>query len=197
MNIAQKILLIMGIVYMAVGGVIAVIFVLFIKSTPFILMPLFFVVLGASFVGGVLFTVRQKKKISKLGKKYAAKIYGYVNNTSYMVNGCYTLNTKVHYFDENGTEKEAILPTSFARGSDTYPIGMTIDIYEHHGKYSFDAGSVRNEVLFREDELMDNKPVELEKTTIVAVCCESCGATYQAQKGYSNKCPYCGNYYNT
>ena len=197
MNIAQKILLIMGIVYMAVGGVIAVIFVLFIKSSPFILMPLFFVVLGASFVGGVLFTVRQKKKISKLGKKYPAKIYGYVNNTSYMVNGCYTLNTKVHYFDESGTEKEAILPTSFARGSDTYPIGMTIDIYEYRGKYSFDAGSVRNEVLFREDELMDNKPVELEKTTIVAVCCESCGATYQAQKGYSNKCPYCGNYYNT
>lgn len=195
MNIVQKILMIMGLAYIAIGGVITIVFAGSGQAGLFIVIPLFFVALGIVFVYGVSFTISKKKKISEFGKKYPAKIYGYVNDTSYMVNDSYPVNTKVRYFDETGVKREAIIPTSFAKGSDMYPIGMTIDIFEYHGKYNFDSKSVRNETLFREEELMNNKPIEPEKTTIVAVSCPSCGATYQATKGYSNKCPYCGSYH--
>lgn len=196
MNIAQKILLIMGFGYIAIGSVVAFAFVGSGQAGSFIMIPLLFVALGIAFAVGVFFSIAKKKKISRLGKRYAAKIYGYVDNTSYRVNGAYTVNTKVHYFDESGTEREAIIPTSFARGSNMYPIGMTIDIFEYQGKYDFDPKSVRNEILPREYELMDDKPLEPEKAAIVSVSCQSCGATYEAASGYSNKCPYCGSYHN-
>lgn len=195
MNIAQKILMIMGVSYIVIGGVITVALAGSGQAGLFIVIPLFFVVLGIAFVCGVLISIVKKKKISKLGRKYPAKIYGYVNNGSYKVNGCYTMNTKVHDFDENGVEREAVLPTAFAKGANMYPIGMTIDIFEYQGKYDFDPQSVRNEILPRENELMDDKPIEPEKMTIVAASCQNCGATYQAAKGYSNKCPYCGSYH--
>lgn len=196
MNTAQKILTIMGLGYVGLGGVISIVFISIGGMGPFVLIPLLFVVLGAAFIIGVYITIANKKKIAKLGKKYSAKIYGYVENTSYTVNGAYTMNTKVHFFDDNGIEREVILPTSFSRGSDTYPIGMTIDIFEYNGKYSYDPKSVRDEILPREYELMDDKPVEPEKTSLTSVICNCCGASYQAAKGYSNKCPYCGNYHN-
>lgn len=196
MNTAQKILTIMGIGYVGIGGIISIAFICIGGIGPFILIPLLFVLLGAGFIIGVNIAVSKKKKIAKLGKKYAAKIYGYVENTSFMVNGTYTMNTKVHFFDDNGIEREVIIPTSFSRGSDTYPIGMTIDIFEYRGKYSYDPKSVRDEVLPREYELMDDKPVDPERTSLTSVTCDSCGAAYQAAKGYSNKCPYCGNYHN-
>lgn len=196
MNTAQKILTIMGIGYIGIGGLVSIVMLSVGAAGAFALIPFFFVLLGAGFIGGVYISNANKKRISKLGRKYSAKIYGYVENTSYMVNGCYPINTKVHYFDENGIEREAILTTSFARGSNQYPIGMTIDIFEYNGKYDFDAKSVRNEVLPREIELMDDKPVEPDRLSLASVSCPSCGATYQAARGYSNKCPYCGNFHN-
>lgn len=196
MNIAQRILLIMGFGYIGIGSVVALAFVGFGQIGPYIMLPLLFAALGTAFVAGVFITAAKKKRITRLGKRYAAKIYGYVDNTSYRVNGAYTVNTKVHYFDETGTEREAIIPTSFARGSNNYPIGMTIDIFEYNGKFSYDPKSVRNEILPREYELMDDKPLEPEKARTVSVSCQSCGATYEAASGYSNKCPYCGNYHN-
>ena len=137
-----------------------------------------------------------KKKIEKQGRRFPAKIYGYVDNTSYTVNNSYTVNVKVHYFDERHVEREAILPTGFPQGSGMYPIGMTIDIFEYQGKFSYDPNSVRNEVLPGEDELMDDKPVAPDKLQLVAVTCPNCGSNFQAATGYSSKCPYCGGYIN-
>ena len=201
MNAAQKILLIMGIFYVVIGGTIALAFLGFggavgLNAGGFIAIPLLFVVLGIAFIAGVLMSVSKKKKITKQGRHYLAKIYSYVNNTSYMVNGQYTVNVKVHYFDENHVEREAILPTSFPKGSNMYPIGMTIDIFEYQGQYGFDPKSVRNEVLPGEIELMDDKPVSPEQIHLVAVRCPSCGSSFQAAAGYASKCPYCGSYLN-
>lgn len=111
MNIVQKILMIMGLAYIAIGGVITIVFAGSGQAGLFIMIPLFFVVLGIVFVCGVLFAISKKKRISEFGKKYPAKIYGYVNDTSYMVNGSYPVNTKVRYFDETGVKREAIIPT--------------------------------------------------------------------------------------
>lgn len=201
MNAAQKILLIIGAAFTAMGAVMTACFGTVGTSQGdqigvFIAIPLLFVVIGISFITGVLVSISKKKKIAKYGHRYAAKIYSYVDNTSYTVNGQYTVNVKAHYFDENHVEREAILPTAFAKGSNQYPIGMTIDIFEYQGKFSFDPKSVRNETLPGEAELMDDKPISPEQIHLVAVRCPSCGSSFQAATGYSSKCPYCGGYLN-
>lgn len=200
MNGAQKVLVMVGGIFAAVGTMLTVVF-LGISSElggvgGFIALPLGFVVMGLGFILGVVCSNTKKKKIVKRGDKYAAKIYGYVENTSYMLNGTFTLNVKVHYFDKAHIEREAILPTGFARGSNLYPIGMTIDIYEYRGKFGFDPKSVRAEILPGEEELMDDKPVNPDQVQLVAVTCPNCGSSFQAATGYSSKCPYCGSYLN-
>lgn len=162
-----------------------------------IVIPIFFLIIGIGLIISVLVSVSKKKEVEKKGKKYPAKIYGYIENTSVRVNSRYLIDTKVHYFDEKHIEREAVISTAFNRGSSKYPIGMTIDIYEYNGKYGFDPKSVRNEILPGENELMDNKPIEPERITTVAVECKNCGASFQAVKGYTEKCPYCGSIYNT
>lgn len=195
MNTVQKILLGMGIFYIVIGGMMSIIFIRG-GYGMFTAIPLLFLVLGIAFVVGVCVSSAKKKKIVKHGHRYVAKIYSYVENTAYLVNGSYTVNIKVHYFDENHVEREAIIPTEFEKGSGMYPIGMTIDIFEYQGRFSFDPASVRDETLFGEAELMDDKPVSPEQIRLIAVECPNCGSSFQAMTGYSNKCPYCGGYLN-
>ena len=113
-----------------------------------------------------------------------------------MVNGRFPVNVIVHYFDKNQIEREAVIPTAFEKGASTYPIGMTMDIYEYQGKYGWDPDSVRDEILSGEQELMDDKPVDPYKLRMTAVQCPNCGASYQAAAGYTGRCPYCGSYHN-
>lgn len=197
MKLLETILMIIGAAFIAIGGVISIIFIAAFGGVDvFVLIPFLFVLIGLAFVISV-FVMRYKSNIiKKRGTKYSGKIYGYVKNTSVVVNGQFTSDTKVHYFDNNGIEREAILPTGFSEGSSKYPIGMTIDIYELNGKYNFDSNSVRNEILPREAELMDDKPIDPGLINVVAVTCPACGASFEAAKGYSNKCPYCGGYIN-
>ncbi len=196
MNSAQKVLVIMGAAYIAIGGVVIVVFSGVGFPGVFTAIPLLFVVLGIAFILGVTASISKRKKIAKKGRRYAAKIYGYVDNSAFAVNGQCTVNVKVHYFDKNHVEREAILPTSFEKGSGMYPIGMTIDIFEYQGRFDFDPASVRNEILPGEAELMDDKPIEPEQIHLIAVSCPNCGSSFQAAAGYSSKCPYCGGYVN-
>lgn len=202
MNALQKLLMALGAAFAGIGLVFTIVFGSVLPMMPgsgsmvMIVIPIFFIIIGLSFVIFVLTAVSKKKEVEKKGKKYPAKIYGYVENTSVRVNSSYLIDTKVHYFDEKHIEREVIIPTGFNRGSSQYPIGMTIDIYEYNGKYSFDPKSVRDEILPGENELMDDKPIEPERITNVAVECKNCGATFQAVKGYTERCPYCGSIYN-
>lgn len=200
MNGAQKVLILVGGIFASAGAILTAVFLgvssIFGGVGGFIAIPLGFVVLGLGFIFSVVSSYVKKKKIVKRGDKYAAKIYGYVENTSYMLNGRFTLNVKVHYFDKAHIEREAILPTEFARGSNLYPIGMTIDIYDYRGKFGFDPKSVRAEILPGEEELMDDKPVNPDQVQLVAVTCPNCGSSFQAAAGYSSKCPYCESYLN-
>ncbi|MBQ1171499.1 MAG: hypothetical protein IIX48_02720 [Lachnospiraceae bacterium] len=200
MNSVQKILLFIGGMFAAVGAMVSVVFIGVSSATGesgvFVVIPLGFVFIGLGFIIGVIISIVNKKIIVKRGNKYVAKIYGYVDNTSFLENGEFTQNVKVHYFDRMHIEREAILPTSFAKGSNLYPIGMTIDIYEYHGKFGFDPKSVRGEILPGEEELMDDKPVSPDQVQLVAVTCPNCGSSFQAAAGYSSKCPYCESYLN-
>ena len=163
MNVAQKIIAIMGAFYVLIGGAISIVFLFAFWGTPgglgFLAIPMLFVILGMAFIIGALIPEFKKNRIKKHGDAYKAKIYGYVENTSYRVNGRFPINVKVHYFDKKGIEREAVLPAGMSKGSGEYPIGMTMDIYEYRGKYSFDPKSVRDEILPGEAELMDDKPV--------------------------------------
>lgn len=153
---------------------------------------LIFMLIGAGFIFFKIKEVRSKAQINKNGTKYTGKIYSYVDDTGVMVNGQYQVNIKVHYFDQAGIEREALIPTKFTRGSGDYPIGATIDIIEYKGKYTWVKGSVRFETLNREEELMDNKPINPENINYVGVSCQNCGANFQGAKGYVTRCPYCG-----
>lgn len=199
MNTAGKILIILGAAFAGIGGLVGFIFFFAFQEIPgagpFLAIPGFFVILGFCFIAGVFINKASKDKIIKKGKKYSGKIYGYIRNTAVQVNGTFPSDTKVRYFDDYGIEREAILPTGFTDGSG-YPIGMTIDIYELNGKYNFDSKSVRSEVLPREDELMDDKPIDPGAVKMVAVRCPSCGSSFNATSGYSNRCPYCNSYSN-
>ena len=198
MNSAQKICMIVGAGFAGIGLFMTVLFMFaFDEVDVFLLIPLMFVVIGLCFIVTILVMLHNKKMIRVHGEKYAAKIYGYVQNTSYRVNDQFTWNVKVHYFDSYGIEREAILPTSISGGADSmFPIGMTIDIYEYNGRYSYDPASVRGERLRREEELMDNKPIDPEQLHLIAVRCSNCGASYKAATGYASRCPYCGGYQN-
>lgn len=184
-----------GFIFVAVGTVLTIIF----SSVGigfFSLIPILFIVLGLGFIGAICVMKYKQKEIIKKGKRYVAKIFGYQENTSYTVNGSYPINTVVHYFDEHSTLKEAIIPTQFPKGSNQFPIGMTIDIFEYNGKFGYDPASIRQETLYREEELMDNKPVDPSLLTMVGIPCPNCGASFKAAKGYSAKCPYCGSQLN-
>ena len=194
---AYKVFFLVGAIFSFVGLVICAAF--FANRDVFgwfCLFPLIFLVMGIVFM---IFPIRQlriNKMIVKCGRRISAKIYDYCEDTSATVNGAYPVNTVVRYFDTYGKECETILETGFLRGSNEFPIGMTIDIYEYNGKIGYDKDSVRSETIFREEELMDNKPINTAGMEVVAIECKSCGASFCATKGYVSKCPYCGKLIN-
>lgn len=201
MSYTQKIFLIIGSTFTAIGILISSVFLMILNVAPdgfasFLALPIFFSILGIIFIAGALLSYHKSRQTITNGVRYPAKIYGYVKNKSYTINGSFPVNTIVHYFDRDHIEREVVIPTNFCEGSSTYPIGMTIDIYEYNGRYNFDPSSVRSEILPGEQELMDNKPVEPAKLHFVAVVCPNCGASYKAALGYVSKCPYCGNFHN-
>ncbi len=165
-------------------------------SNLIVLFPMLFMLLGLIVLLYAFVLIKRKKDISKKGTRYQAKIYGYVEDKSLVVNGDFTMNLKVHFFDDNRVEREAILVTNFPKNSDMYGIGMTIDIFEYNGKFDFDKASLRYEHIAGEEELMDDKPINPDEQQFTAVTCPYCGASFNAVADYSNKCPYCNGYIN-
>jgi hypothetical protein len=197
MKTVYKILILVGAIFALVGAMLTFIFL--VNRDVFglwSLFPLFFVALGLCFIIPGIIDVTRTRKIIKNGRRISAKIYDYCEDTSATVNGAYPVNTVVRYFDSYGKECETVLETGFLRGSNEFPIGMTIDIYEYNGKIGYDKDSVRSETIFREEELMDNKPINTAGMEVVAIECKSCGASFCATKGYVSKCPYCGKLIN-
>lgn len=192
------ILLVIGSAFAGVGLLVGVVFAVFAaQDASFAVMfvlPLLFFLLGCAMIGFVLWQIAKMRTIQKNGNRYAAKIYGYVKDFSVKVNGAPQINLKVRYYTDQ--VREAVIPTGFASGCQKYPIGYTIDIFEYQGNFSWDAASLRKEPIPHEEELMSNQPVEPEKLDLIAKTCDSCGATYQAAAGYTNRCPYCGSYTN-
>ena len=96
MNMAQKVLLIIGGAFAGIGAVLTMIFgsigMVFRPMRAFLALPLFFLILGICFIAAVLFGQHKKSLIVKNGIRYAAKIYGYVENTAYIVNGRLPVN---------------------------------------------------------------------------------------------------------
>lgn len=196
MKTLKIILLIMGLAYVLIGGGVTLAFLG--TGMPFYsaIAPMIFIVLGIGFLVGVWMIDKKKRDAIKNGIRYAAKIHSYVEDGSILVNGKHPYNVRAHYWDENGIEREAILKTSFSYGEGTFPIGMTIDIFEHEGYYGYDEHSVRSEVLPREDELMDNRPIDPNAVHTTAALCPNCGASFEAALHYVNRCPYCDSYLN-
>lgn len=203
MNSSERFMILFGSIFASVGllsfGI--GIFLIFSEVEMFasficIFLGLIFAAIGFSIIISNTKRIARRKRAEKNGKKYTGKIQGYVEDCSCLVNGQYLFNTKVHYFDEKGIEREAILPTGFVKGTGEYPIGATIDIVVDNTVCSWDKDSIRYEHIYREDELMDNKPLDPSKLNMTAVVCPNCGASFSAAKGYVGTCPYCSSVFN-
>ena len=193
MKAAYKIFFLVGAIFAFVGMIVTAVF--FANRDVFGwlgLLPLIFVVVGIALIIHAIRRIFMNRKIVEKGKRISAKIYGYVEDKSTTVNGTYAVNTVVHYFDINGKECEAILETGFLRGSNEFPIGMTVDIYEYNGSIGYDKASVRSETIPREARLMHKKQINTDEMEVIAIECKNCGASFCVTKGYAKKCPYCG-----
>lgn len=201
MSDSDKFLKMFGAIFFSVGVVVGIIGIVGFAMSGFIMagIPILIGVVFGSIGGGILISQMKKtakrKNVEANGNHFLAKIYGYVEDHSCTMNGAYLMNTKVHYFDEYGVEREAILETGFARGCGDYPIGATIEIIALGNAYSWIPNSVRYERIEGEDELMDDKPVN-QILGMTAISCGSCGASFTAAKGYTSTCPYCGSSIN-
>jgi len=205
MDTGRKILLIVGGAFAGLGlivglplGILAFLGMVATRGSIFgglavLLGMLSFLIIGIIMIATVMISYAKEKEVREKGTRYPAKIYSYVEDKSLVVNDDFLVNVKVHYFDSNGEEREAIIPTKFSKGTAEYPIGMTIDIFEYKGRYNFDKSSVRAEVLDREDELMDDKPIDRAGVKLIAITCSNCGASFEAVQGYTAKCPYCSS----
>ena len=198
MNEQDKFAVLIGGVFFPTGAFVIVMGALLLHSGNEIeaCMVVFF--LGAIFCclgGGVLLTQMKKankrKKVATEGIIYTGKIYGYVEDKTCTINDSFPINTKVRYFDEDGKEREVIIKTGFLKGNGDFPIGATIDIKVLGVSTTWVPGSVRYEHISREEELMDDKPIN-QVMNMTAVVCDCCGASFTAAKGYVSKCPYCG-----
>ena len=192
MKTVYKILILVGAIFASVGVMLTFIFL--VNRDVFgiwSLFPLFFVVLGLCFIIPGIIDFKRNRNIIKNGKRIPAKICGYVEDKSVVINGGYAVNTVVRYFDSYRRVKETVIETGFQQGSNAYPVGMTVDLYEYEGKIGWDRGSVRQETLFDEKELMDCIE-DNSNGEVIAVNCTKCGASFCAVKGYTAKCPYCG-----
>lgn len=199
MNDSEKFLVMFGSIFFSTGIIVLLFGLVLILGSGELFAFAICILIGLVFTavgGGILFVqlkgISKRKKVAKTGKKYTGKIYGYVEDKRAMVNNDYLVNIKVHYFDEKGIEREAVIPTGFSKGSGDYPIGATIDIIALGSVYSWDKKSVRYEHIDREEELMDNKPLDPKLINMVAVTCPYCGAKFSAAKGYVCNCAYCG-----
>lgn len=199
MNDSEKFLVMFGSIFLSVGSLVLFVGIVLILglgelfgSSICILLGFVFAAVGGGILISQLKAISKRKKVAKTGRRYTGKIYGYVEDKRAIVNNDYLVNIKVHYFDETGIEREAVIPTGFTKGSGDYPIGATIDIVALGSAYSWDKNSVRYEHIDREEELMDNKPLDPKLINMVAVSCPHCGASFRAAKGYVCTCAYCG-----
>lgn len=198
MNESDKFMRMFGGIFFAVGIVCLIISIVvglilgeWMAGGIMLIFGLLFGTVGGGILLSQLKRSLKRKNVEKNGIRYSGKIYGYVEDKSCTMNDDYLINIKVHYFDNKGIEREAVIRTGFTRGSGDYPIGATIDIIALGSEYSWDKNSVRYEKLAREEELMDDKPLDPMKLNMVAVTCPGCGATFSAAKGYVSRCPYC------
>lgn len=192
----QMVFIIMGSLFLLLSIGIGGFFLLASISDPTIL-PLIFIpgvffVVGAIFLIYALVPIAKRNKIKKNGKKYYAKICGYSDNTMVTINGSFTVDLIVRYFNQQGGIIETVLPTTLQRGATrNFPLGHTIDIYELNGNYAWDAKSVREVVIKGEERLMNYEPGKIK---MVPVECKHCGASFMSQDNRTGQCPYCGTY---
>ena len=146
-------------------------------------------------VGGLLAWLgisaeRRAEKIVESGTAYMGKIYDYVEDHEYIVNGQPTLSVIVRYM-KDGVVKQAAARTG-QPDTAQYPRGATVSISILNGEAAIIPGSVSNAAIPDEALLMD-RDIDAEKlSTSIGAACPNCGATLMVPVGMSTVCPYCG-----
>lgn len=200
----EKVIKLLGSIFLAVGGtclLFGLAILLFIRDGNIAfgvlgLLCFIFSCIGGGMLLGASAVNRRSKRIIKNGTRYTGKIYSYIEDQSVLINNAYPINIVVHYFDKEGIEREVTIPTKFTKGSESFPIGATIDFVIYKSSSAWIKDSVRFDHIDREEELMDNKPLNPTKLNLIAVTCPTCSASYKAAQGFAATCPYCGHSVN-
>ncbi len=134
--------------------------------------------------------MKRDEDILEKGRLFQAKIYGYQTDGQMTINGMPTQSLVVRYFDD-GVMQEAVAPTGGINMED-YPIGGTVDIRVLEGAAALVPGSVRDDYVRGQDQLLDRDFDPKKIVSSVGMECPGCGAALVVPKGMAVLCPYCG-----
>lgn len=174
------------------GGIGVVIATLTHEAGMLIFGVMFLAIFGG--IGGFFALIGYKNlhvhdEVLEQGVVYLGKIFDLEPDYEVLMNGqpCITLVVR---FLMRGQIREARVNTGDADVS-FYPIGATVAISIHNGLAAFVPGSVSDQRLERESDLMnpDFDPSGVESS--LGVTCPNCGANVAVPVGMSRFCPYC------
>ena len=146
-------------------------------------------------VGGLLAkigisTLRREQDIAEQGTAVMGKIFDYVPDYQYTVNGSPTLSLIVRY-KQDGIIRQATVRTGQPDTAE-FPRGATVTISILNGEAVLIPGSISDTKLPDEENLL-NPDIDPEKIhASIGAACPACGANLTVPVGMSAICPYCG-----
>lgn len=159
-----------------------------------IFMALFLALLFCG-IGGFLASlgIRALKRIEVIndeGTVYTGKIFRLVPDHQMTINGASTLSLIVRYKD-GGIIKEVAVRTSEADEA-LFPVGGTVSISILNGEAALVPGTVTDQKLPDEENLMNPDLDPKGMKSSAGVSCPGCGANLMVPYGMAAVCPYCG-----
>lgn len=172
---------------LTVSGIVA-------KMGTLILIGMCFIALFCGIGGFFALTginnLKREQRINEQGVAVMGKIFDYVYDHQMSFNDQPTVSLIVRY-KENGIIKQAVVRTGLTDTAE-FPRGATVTISIHNGEAALIPGSVSDERLPDEENLMnpDFDPENIHSS--IGASCPACGANLMVPIGMSVVCPYCG-----
>ena len=134
--------------------------------------------------------LRREERIAGEGTVYMGKIFDYKEDGQVLYNGMPTLSLVVRYM-KDGVIRQAVVRTGQVDTA-AFPRGSTVSVSILDGEAALIPGSVTDQKLPDEENLM-NPDLDPEGVhSSLGVSCPSCGAGLMVPYGMAAVCPYCG-----
>lgn len=197
MSEKSKIKKIIGGIFLVAATVcflVSMVLFVFVDSILKVIPAVFVLILGLAGIELLMSAEKGQAKQNNIltyGQHYLGKIVGHIEDGGEPVDGQHFLNTRVRYFDASGRIREVVVDTGTRGKGNDFPEGATIEIAVLENMVTWIKGSVSQEHIPDEEELMDGRPLSPIKSEKMAVSCQGCGASFYGDLGYLDRCPYC------